>query len=121
MKKILFATTNQQKFKRLSLLTQTKLVSLSDLKYQIKEPEEIGKDTLDIAILKARHYYSCLKEKMPVLTQDDTLKLQVKPKDDPGSHIKEPVIKKYGQFTDENAIEYYINLVKKYGGYTNVF
>lgn len=116
MKKILFATTNKQKVKRLGLLTKAKLLSLSDLEYRIEEPEEVGKDALDIAIFKARHYYSALKEKVPVLTQDDTLKLQVKPSDDPGNHIKEPVIKKYGEFTDDNAIKYYTDLSKKYGG-----
>lgn len=116
MRKILFATTNKQKVKRIGLLTKVKLISLSDLKYNIEEPEETGKDALNIAILKARHYYAGLKEKMPVLTQDDTLKLQVKPEDDPGNHIKEPVIKKYGEFTDENALKYYTELAKKYRG-----
>jgi len=121
MKKVLFATTNKQKVKRLGLLTKVKLISLDSLKYKIQEPEETGKDALDIAILKARHYYSGLKEKMPVLTQDDTLKLQVNPEDDPRNHIKEPVIKKYGEFTDENALKYYTNLAKKYGGTISMY
>lgn len=121
MKKVLFATTNQQKIKRLGFLTDTKLVSLKELKYEIKEPEETGKDALDIAILKARYYYSCLKVKMPVLSQDDTLKLQVKSQDDPGNHIKEPVIKKYGEFNDKNAIKYYTDLAKKYGGFIPMY
>jgi len=113
---ILFATTNKQKVKRLGLLTPVKLISLADLEYQIAEPDEIGKDALDISIVKARHYWSSLKKKMPVLTQDDTLKLQVNDEDNPGAHIKEPVVKKYGEFTDEKAISYYTDMAKKYGG-----
>ena len=116
MKQILFATTNKQKIGRLSLLTSVKLVSLTDLSYRIPEPEETGKDALDISIVKARYYWSFLRKKIPVLTQDDSLKLEVKPKDDPGSHIKNPVIEKYGEFTDKNAIFYYTNLARKYGG-----
>lgn len=116
MKKFLFATTNQQKVKRLNFLTKIKFISLSDLKYKIKKLDEFGKDALDISILKARYYYSSIKEKMPVLTQDDTLRLQVKPEDSPGNHIKIPVIEKYGKFTDETAIKYYTSLAKKYGG-----
>ncbi len=116
MKKVLFATTNQQKIKRLSLLTSMKLISLYDLSYQIAEPEEVGKDGLDISVVKARHYWSHLLEKMPVLTQDDTLKLEVKPEDDPGNHIKKPVLERYGEFNDKNALTYYTDLAKKYGG-----
>lgn len=116
MKKILFATTNLQKVIRLRKLTSTPLISLVDLGYEIPEPEEKGLDALDIAIVKARHYFRNLKEKMPVLTQDDILKMQVDPKDDPGNHIKAPVIDKYEEFNDINALEYYTDLAKKYKG-----
>jgi len=116
IKKILFATTNKQKAKILSLLTPVKLLSLADLPYSILEPEEIGNDALDISITKARHYWNFLKEKMPVLSQDDTLELEVDEKDNPGNHIKDPVVKKYGEFTDKNAIQYYTELAQKYGG-----
>jgi hypothetical protein len=116
MDKVLFATTNQQKIKRLSLLTKVKLISLDDLEYKIDAPEEVGEDALTISIAKARYYYSHLKEKMPVLTQDDTLKLEVRPEDDPKNHIKESVVKKYGEFTDQDALEYYTDMAKRYGG-----
>lgn len=116
MKKILFATTNKQKVRRLSFLTPVKLLSLSDLPYEIIAPKEVGEDALDIAILKARYYWKSLKEKIPVITQDDTLKLEVSPEDDPGNSIKEPVVKRYGEFNDTNAIKYYSDLSKKYGG-----
>ena len=120
-KKILFATTNKKKVNRLRLLTPAKLLVLSDLNYSIPEPYEAGEDALIISITKARHYWLHLKEKMPVLCQDDTLKMQVKPEDDPGSHIKDPVIKKYGKFTDKNAIEYYTDMAQKYGGFISAY
>lgn len=121
MNKVLFATTNQQKILRLRKLTDVELISLSDLTYDIPEPEEVGQDGLDIVILKARHYWGNLKNKMPVLTQDDTLKLEVNPEDDPGNHIKKPVVEKYGEFNDKNAIAYYTDLAKKYGGEIKMF
>ena len=114
--KVLFASTNKQKLKRLSLLTSTKLVSLASLSYSIPEAKEIGDDALAISIVKARHYWNGLKIKMPVLTQDDTLKMEVKDEDDPGNHIKAPVVEKYGEFTDDNALLYYTDMAKKYGG-----
>lgn len=117
MEQVLFATTNKQKVKRLSLLTSVKLISLADLSYQISEPRETGKDALEISIVKARYYWSFLRKKMPVLTQDDSLKLEVEPEDNPGNHIKAPVIRKYSEFTDRNAILYYTDLAKKYGGF----
>lgn len=121
MNKILFATTNPQKVIRLNKLINAGLDSLVDLPYEISEPEEIGEDCLDIAILKARHYWKNLKEKRPVLTQDDTLKLEVEPEDSPNNYIKKPVIEKYGEFNDKNAITYYTELAKKYGGEIQMF
>jgi len=116
MHNVLFATTNQQKVKRLRLLTPVSLGSLADLPYHIDEPQESGSDALDIAVIKARHYFRKLKGKVPVLTQDDTLKMEVNPEDDPGNHIKVPVIAAYGEFSDANALMYYTGLTKKYGG-----
>lgn len=121
MEQVLFATTNEQKVKRLSRLTPVKLISLTDISYQISEPKEAGMDALEISIFKARHYWSFLREKIPVLTQDDSLKLEVEPEDSPGNHIKAPVIKKYGEFTDRNAILYYNDLAKKYGGFIPMY
>ncbi len=116
--KILIATTNKNKVNRIKrLITDKKIefISLSDLDYKIDEPEENGKDGVENAIIKANYYFEKLKNKIPVLTQDDTLFLSgVSEKDNPKKDIKLPVIKKYGQFTDEFAYKYYINLVKKY-------
>ncbi len=116
--KILIATTNHNKVKRIEKLLEKgniELFSLRDLDYRIKEPEETGKDGLENAVIKAKYYYDNLKEKMTVLTQDDTLFLfGVSKNDNPQKDIKLPVIEKYGEFTEENAYNYYSNLVKKY-------
>lgn len=116
---ILFASTNQNKVNRIRKLIKDdidiNLISLSDLDYKIEEPEENGKDGIENSIIKARHYFDKLKIKVPVLTQDDTLFLSgVSEEDNPGKDIKLPVIKKYGQFTDDYAYQYYSDLVKKY-------
>lgn len=115
---ILFATTNQNKVNRIKKLikdTNINFISLADLGYEIEEPEENGKDGIENSIIKAKHYFDKLKIKMPVLTQDDTLFLSgVLEEDNPKKDIKLPVIKKYGQFTDEFAYQYYSDLVKKY-------
>lgn len=115
---ILFATTNQNKINRIRRFikdTNINLLFLSDLDYKIEEPEENGKDGVENAIIKAKYYYQNLKVKMPVLSQDDTLFLSnVSEEDNPKKDIKLPVIKKYGQLTDEFAYKYYSELVKKY-------
>ncbi len=115
---ILFATTNQNKVNRIRKLiknTDINLISLADLDYKIEEPEENGKDGVENAIIKAKYYYQKLKVKIPVLTQDDTLFLsEVSEEDNPKKDIKLPVIKKYGQFTDEFAYQHYSDLIKKY-------
>lgn len=115
---ILFATTNQNKVSRIRKLIKNNdinLISLVDLDYKIEEPDENGKDGVENAIIKAKYYYQKLKIKIPVLTQDDTLFLsEVSEEDNPKKDIKLPVIKKYGQFTDEFAYQYYSDLIKKY-------
>jgi len=115
---ILFATTNQNKINRIRKLikdTDINLISLADLDYKIEEPEENGKDGVENAVIKAKYYYQKLKVKIPVLTQDDTLFLsEVSEEDNPKKDIKLPVIKKYCQFTDEFAYQYYSDLIKKY-------
>ena len=116
---VLFATTNQNKVNRIKKLfadTSLDLTSLASLDYIIDEPEETGKDGVENAIIKAKYYFEKLVVKVPVLTQDDTLFLsELSEEDNPKKDIKLPVIKKYGQFTDENAYSYYSNLIKKYG------
>lgn len=121
MKKIVVATTNQNKVKRIKALLKNldyEIVSLSDVTNEkIDEPEEIGTTPVDIAIEKALYYSKYLPNDTIVLSQDDTLVMEgIKKEDNPGMHIKRPVIEKYGEFTDEFAAEYYKSLAEKYGG-----
>ena len=116
--KILFATTNKNKISRIKKLfkdSDLNLISLNDLDYEIQEPEETGKNGLENSIIKAEYYYKSLKVKIPVLAQDDTIFLsEVSEEDNPKKDIKLPVIKKFSEFTDENAYIYYSDLIKKY-------
>lgn len=116
---ILIATTNQNKVNRIKRLfkkNSINFLSLLDFDYKIEEPEENGKDGVENALLKAKYYFSKLKVKIPVLTQDDTLFIfSVSEDDNPQKDIKLPVINKYGKLTDKFAYQYYSDLVKKYG------
>ena len=118
--KIIFATTNNNKINRLKNLlenTDIEILSLNNLPYKIKEPNEKGKTPSDIALNKALYYYEHLRDKIPVLTQDDTIQLyDINEFNQPMLSIKEPVIEKYGDFNDEFALKYYTKLASKYGG-----
>lgn len=119
-KTIVFATTNLNKVKRIQALLadlDVQVVSLNDLNFNIPDIIETATTCTAIAIEKALHYVSKLPKGTIVLTQDDTLVFEgIDAKDNPGIHIKEPVIDKYGEFTDINAANYYIDLANKYGG-----
>lgn len=120
MKKIVIGTTNKNKVNRIKRLFRNEeyeFLALDEICPNIGEPEETADNPIDIAIQKAMHYVNYVPEGYIVLTQDDTLKFEnIEEKDNPGAHIKEPVIKAYGKFTDENAAKYYTELAKKYGG-----
>lgn len=121
MKKIVVATTNKNKVKRIKSLLRDldyDVVSLSDMcKDDIDEPKETANTPSEIAIEKALHYVKFMPQDIIVLSQDDTIQFEgIQEEDNPGVHIKEPVIKKYGKFTDELAAEYYKSLADKYGG-----
>lgn len=119
MNKILFAITNTNKVNRLrNLLNEVdiEIMSLSELDYQINEPEEVGNDPIEIATNKANYYWQNLRKKMPVLAQDDTLEFfDIPEMNVPRLSIKQPVIDKFGVYNDGNAIEYYTGLAAKYG------
>lgn len=121
MKEIIVGTTNKNKVKRIQNLFKEKeyiIKDLSSLNKEIDEPEENGKNPIDISIEKAMHYVNYCNDSQIVLTQDDTLVFEnISDEDSPGMHIKAPVIKKYGEFTDELAAKYYTDLANKYGGY----
>lgn len=119
--KLVIATTNKNKVARIqNLLKETnfEVVGLSEIiKENIGEPEETAENGVDNAIEKAIYYVNYLPEDTIVLSQDDTIELiGVKEEDEPKGHIKAPVIKKYGKFTDELAAKYYSELADKYGG-----
>lgn len=121
MKRIVIATTNENKVKRLRDLLKDleyEIVSLkeySDL--NIGEPSETEDTPVGIAIEKALYYAKYMPDNTLILTQDDTIEFEnINEEDSPGMHIKAPVIKKYGEFTDRNAAEYYKSLAEKYGG-----
>lgn len=120
MKKIVVATTNDNKVKRIKALlkdSEYEILSLKDIDIKIPEPNETALTPVGIAIEKALHYANFLPIDTIVLSQDDTIELEgVKEEDNPGVHIKGPVIRKYGKFTDELAAEYYRELAEKYGG-----
>lgn len=121
MKQIVMATTNDNKVKRIKALMKDfeyNIVSLKEInENDIEEPKETANTPVDIAIEKALHYANYLPNNTIVLTQDDTIIFDgIHEEDNPGVHIKEPVIKKYGKFTDELAAQYYKELADKYGG-----
>lgn len=121
IRKILFATTNENKIKRIKKLiddSNIELLTLNDLDIVIEEPEELGVNVLEIAKNKANYYWEKTEGKYPVLTQDDGMDFlgNVPPEEDPGASIKKPVVREYGEFNVNNAIAYYSKLADKYGG-----
>lgn len=117
---ILVATTNKNKVKRIKNLLADipiKIVSLEDLEINAPEPDETALSCVGIAAQKALAYLDCVDDSTVVLAQDDTISFEdVDPADNPGPAIKEPVKNRFGEFTDENALIYYTELAKKYGG-----
>lgn len=120
MRKILIATTNHNKISRIKRLladVPVEIISLADLPTELPEPAETADSGIAIAAQKALGYVQYVDEGAVVLTQDDTISFEgVASEDNPGAFIKEPVRLKYGDFTDDNAIKYYTDLAKKYGG-----
>lgn len=124
IKKIVIATTNNNKVKRIKDLLfdiGVEVASLSEMNYKISEPKETANTCTAVAIEKALHYVTELPEGTIVLTQDDSFVMKgINPEDSPGLSIKEPVIAKYGKITDELGAKYYADLANKYGGTIDV-
>ena len=121
MKKIVVATTNNNKVNRLKKLLEGldyELVSLKEVTdKELPEPEEKASTPVEIAIEKAIHYSKFMPEGTVILTQDNTIQSEgIDENDNPRLHIKAPVKEKYGKFTDELAAQYYKALAEKYGG-----
>lgn len=113
MGKILFATSNQTKSKRFSkglLKNNIEVISLKDLNLKLESNED-GTTAIENALIKAREAYS--KTNMPTIGMDDTLYLENVPdKEQPGLFVRRVNGK---SLTDEEMIDHYTNLVKKYG------
>lgn len=113
MKQILFATSNETKSKRFSkglLKKNIEVLNLKDLNIK-SEAKEDGKTAIENALIKAREGYK--KTGMPTIGMDDTLYLENVPEEkQPGLFVRRVNGK---TLTDEEMLEHYINLVKKYG------
>lgn len=113
MKKILFATTNSTKAKRFSAGLKKhdiEVISLKDLNIDIDVPED-GQNAIENAIIKAKAYYK--ESNMPTMAMDDNLYIENIPDElQPGMYVRRVNGKR---LTDDEMIEYYTNLVKKYG------
>lgn len=113
MKQIIFATTNQSKSKRFSKGLKElgiEVLSLKDIDIKL-DIEEDGSTAIENALIKARECYK--KTKKPSMGMDDTLYMEGVPEDrQPGLFVRRVNGK---SLTDEEALEYYTNLVKEYG------
>lgn len=113
MKQILFATGNESKSKRFSkqlLENNIEVKCLKDFNLKL-EKEEKGTTVTQNALIKAREAHSITK--MPVIGMDDSLYLENVPDDvQPGLFVRRVNGK---TLNDEEMIEYYTNIVKKYG------
>lgn len=113
MKKIMFATGNPTKAKRFSnglIKHDIEVISLKDLGLEL-EVNENGKNAIENALIKARACFE--KTNMPSIGMDDNLYLENVPeKEQPGLFVRRINGK---TLNDEEMIQHYTNLVKKYG------
>ena len=112
--KLLFATTNPAKVRSYAENLKKydiQLKSIKDLNFKL-EIDENGKNSIENAEIKAKAYYNATK--IPTLGMDVSLYIEELPEEKQiGTHIRR-INGKY--LTDEEAIEYYTNLAKEYGG-----
>ena len=113
MIKVLFATGNLTKSKRFSkglLEKGIEVISLKDIN-EVVEINENGKDAVENALIKARAYSKVVN--MPVFAMDDNLYIDNVPEEyQPGMYVRRV---KGKRLEDNEMIEHYTNLVKKYG------
>lgn len=111
--KVVFATGNQSKVKRFrdGLLEKgIDLLSLKDIDLDLDVLEN-GSTSIENALIKARACFE--KTHMPSIGMDDTLYMEGVLEDlQPGLFVRRVGGK---SLTDEEMIEHYSNLVKKYG------
>lgn len=113
MKNIVFATGNETKAKRFSKGLEKyniNVLSIKDLNVKL-DVEENGNNAIENALIKARECYKITN--MPTIGMDDTLYLEgVDDSLQPGMYVRRVNGK---VLSDEEMIEHYTNLVKKYG------
>lgn len=113
MKQIIFATTNESKAKRFSKGLKEhgiEVLSLKDIDMKL-DVEEDGTTAIENALIKARECYRLTKK--PCMGMDDTLYMEGVPENkQPGLFVRRVNGR---SLTDEEAIDYYTNLVKEYG------
>ena len=113
MKQIIFATSNESKSKRFSRGLKEhgiEVLSLKDIDIKL-DVEENGDSAIENALIKARECYRLTKK--PCMGMDDTLYMEGVPEEkQPGLFVRRVNGK---SLTDEEALDYYTNLVKEYG------
>ena len=113
MKQIIFATSNESKAERFSKGLKEhgiEVLSLKDIDMKL-DVEEDGTTAIENALIKARECYRLTKK--PCMGMDDTLYMEGVPENkQPGLFVRRVNGK---SLTDEEAIDYYTNLVKEYG------
>ncbi|MFR2571197.1 MAG: non-canonical purine NTP pyrophosphatase [Clostridia bacterium] len=112
--KVLFATTNPAKVNKYANQLREKnveLITIKDIGINLK-PEEIGKNAIENAYIKAKAYYD--RTKITTIGMDNNLYIEGLPDEkQPGTHVRRINGK---ELNDEEMIDYYSNLVSQYGG-----
>ena len=112
--KLLFATKNPAKVKKFyERLKENniELLTVKDINIDIKIDEN-GKDAIENAYLKAKAYYDATK--LITIGMDNNLFIEGLPDEkQPGTYVRRINGK---ELTDDEMLEYYLNLVKEYGG-----
>lgn len=112
--KVLFATTNPAKVAKYKKTLEEKgieLITIKDLDIKLSI-EENGKDAIENAYIKAKAYYEATG--ITTIGMDNNLFIEELPDEkQPGTHVRRVNGK---ELNDDEMIEYYINMVKEYGG-----
>ncbi len=112
--KVLFATKNLAKIKHYKELLERQgleVLTVGDLDFDL-EIDEIGSNEIENAKIKAKAYYE--KTLIPTIGIDDALHIEGIPEDlEPKTHVRRVGGR---ELNDSEMIEYYTNLIHKYGG-----
>lgn len=111
---VLFATKNPAKIEYYASELKKEGIQIYTLRDKNVdfEAEETGKTAIENAILKAKTYYE--QTKMKTIAIDDTLFIEnVSEEDQPGAKVRRVGGK---ELTDDEMLDHYTSLVRKYGG-----